>query len=83
MEKIHITKEKPEIDKLLAEGHKPISIRDGVEYVFRLQVEEAGEKWTEDRGQQTRDRGQRTEDPGRRSPVSGQSKAAKSGKDKE
>ena len=35
-----MTREKPEIDRLLDEGHKPISIRNGVEYVFRLQVEE-------------------------------------------
>ncbi len=35
-----MTREKPEIDKLLAEGLKPISIRNGVEYVFRLPVEE-------------------------------------------
>ena len=35
-----MTREKPEIDRLLAQGHNPISIRNGVEYVFRLQVEE-------------------------------------------
>ena len=35
-----MTREKPEIERLLAEGLKPISIRNGVEYVFRLPVEE-------------------------------------------
>ena len=38
-DRIIITREKPEIERLLAEGHEHIATRNGVEYVFRLKAE--------------------------------------------
>ncbi len=60
-DKIIITREKREIERFLAEGHEHIATRNGIEYVFRLKLEE--EVKVADDGPQTTD--------GLRSPVIG------------
>ncbi len=35
-ERVHMTRDKAEIERLMREGHRPIAVRNGDEYVFKL-----------------------------------------------